>query len=303
MKKKKILFAVLVLLLAAAPLYFVLRQAAARQEIKRELQAPLPAAPQLQSTSRLEILPLYEEAAAGEGLLSGHGVSYLIRSDSATILMDMGNNPDEMEELPLTLNMKTLGVDPQEIEAVFISHSHPDHVGGVEAWKAKSLADLPESLQGLPLYLPDEVSYPGGQKTTEPFLLGPDVASSGVIPYPEVFPLSLYAVRGAEQALVYDVEGKGLVLITGCGHPGLEMLVERVEELYGKTVIGVVGGLHYEKENLEDLEPHINFLLSRQPELVALSPHDSSPQALEAFRNAFGASFHLLRIGESIQFP
>jgi 7,8-dihydropterin-6-yl-methyl-4-(beta-D-ribofuranosyl)aminobenzene 5'-phosphate synthase len=291
------------LLLAAAPLYFVLRQAAARQEIKKELQTSMLTAPQLQSTSRLEILPLYEEAAAGDGLLNGHGVSYLIRSDSSTILMDLGNNPDEMQELPLTLNMQPLGIDPQEIEAVFISPAHPDQVGGVVAWKAKSLADLPEGLVGLPLYLPEGTSYPGGQNHSEPFLLGSDAASSGVIPYPEVFPLSLYAARGAEQALVYDVEGKGLVLITGCGHPGLELLAERVEELYGKTVIGVVGGLHYEKENLKDLEPHIYFLLSRRPELVALSPHDSSPQALEAFRSAFGASFHLLQVGDSIQFP
>ena len=64
-----------------------------------------------------------------------------------------------------------------------------------------------------------------------------------------------------------------------------------------------VGGLHYEKEKPEELEMHIRFLQSRQPGLVALSSHDSSPQALEAFRTAFGSVFHLLQVGERIQFP
>ena len=240
-RKSVFVFAVIFLFLAAGPLYYTVWQAAARQEIRKELQYPLPAALQLRRTSRLEILPLYEEVVVGEGLISGHGVSYLIRTDSTSVLMDLGNNPDEQVILPLEQNMQTLGLTAEEIDALFITHSHPDHVGGLEAWKNKSLAVLPERLQDLPLYLPDGVSFTGGQNLSQPFLLSSDVASSGVIPYPEVFPLSLYAAKGAEQALVFDVEGKGLVLVTGCGHPGLELLVQRVEELYGKPVNGVCG--------------------------------------------------------------
>ena len=204
-RKSVFVFAVIFLFLAAGPLYYTVWQAAARQEIRKELQYPLPAALQLRRTSRLEILPLYEEAAVGEGLISGHGVSYLIRTDSTSVLMDLGNNPDEQVILPLEQNMQTLGLTAEEIDALFITHSHPDHVGGLEAWKNKSLAVLPERLQDLPLYLPDGVSFTGGQNLSQPFLLSPDVASSGVIPYPEVFPLSLYAAKGAEQALVFDV--------------------------------------------------------------------------------------------------
>jgi beta-lactamase superfamily II metal-dependent hydrolase len=60
-------------------------------------------------TSRLEILPLYENAAQA-GLQSGHGVSYLIRTDNATILFDLGYNLTAASPSPLEQNMASLGV-------------------------------------------------------------------------------------------------------------------------------------------------------------------------------------------------
>jgi 7,8-dihydropterin-6-yl-methyl-4-(beta-D-ribofuranosyl)aminobenzene 5'-phosphate synthase len=92
-------------------------------------------------------------------------------------------------------------------------------------------------------------------------------------------------------------------MITGCGHPTMEKLVRRAEELYGEQVVGVVGGLHYEKKSAKDVQPHIQFLEPRQPGLIALSPHDSSPQALAAFQSAFSEVYQFIRVGETIQFP
>ncbi len=92
-------------------------------------------------------------------------------------------------------------------------------------------------------------------------------------------------------------------MITGCGHPTMEKLVTRAEALFGEQVVGVVGGLHYEKLSAEDIQPHIQFLESRQPKLVALSPHDSSPEALEVSSHHFRMPINLSRVGEAIQFP
>lgn len=115
--------------------------------------------------------------------------------------------------------------------------------------------------------------------------------------------MSLFEPKGSEQALVVHVEGKGLVLIVGCGHPTLEKLVERAESLYDLPVIGVVGGLHYEGATAEDVQPHIRFLDARRPKLVALPPHDSSSQALEAFQAAFPEAYQVIQVGGQIQFP
>jgi 7,8-dihydropterin-6-yl-methyl-4-(beta-D-ribofuranosyl)aminobenzene 5'-phosphate synthase len=103
--------------------------------------------------------------------------------------------------------------------------------------------------------------------------------------------------------VIIEVAGKGLVLITGCGHPTLEKLVSRAEELYDKQVVGVVGGLHYGAASLEDIQPHIQFLEARQPGLVALSPHDSEAAVLDAFRAAFPEAYQFIRVGEAIRFP
>ena len=102
--------------------------------------------------------------------------------------------------------------------------------------------------------------------------------------------------------MVVHVAGQGLVLITGCGHPTLERLVIRLN-LYGLPVIGVVGGLHYEGQTAADVAAPIEFLASRNPQLVALSPHDSSPEAIEAFCAAFPQAYQDVAVGRSIQFP
>jgi 7,8-dihydropterin-6-yl-methyl-4-(beta-D-ribofuranosyl)aminobenzene 5'-phosphate synthase len=286
-------------------LFFSIRQMFANREIARDWESVPTIIPELETTSQLEILPLYEEASVDSTLISGHGVSYLIRTDSATILLDVGNNPDQLAVAPFAQNMQRLGIDWDEIDRIVISHPHPDHIGGIAAWRQHivSFGELPRGLNERLVFVPTDMVFEGAVHATIPTLPSPDVATTGVISYPEVFPLSLFEPKGAEQALVVSVENEGLVLITGCGHPTMERLVERAETLYGQPVIGIVGGLHYENATTEAAQPHIEFLLPRGLRLVALSPHDSSPQALEAFRSAFPQTYQDLRVGTAIQFP
>lgn len=307
---KKILLYLLFGLVGCAVLlviFFTVRQRLANAEIERERQTAPTSSPDLGTTTRLEILPLYENGRADESLEFGHGVSYLIRTDAATILMDLGNNPEESAQVPALQNMQKLGISWKELDAIVISHPHPDHVGGMKAWQNKtvSFGGFTGDLSMVSMYTPIPMTYPGATVvySPEPTLISPDSATTGVIPFPEVSPLSLVNPKQYEQALVVHVVGQGLVMITGCGHPTLETLVARVEELFGEDVIGVVGGLHYMEASAEDLQPHIQFLEQRQPKLVALSPHDSGSEALEAFRSAFPQAYRSLKVGEPIQFP
>lgn len=307
--KKFLLYSIfaLISLMAISILFFTIRQMVTSAQIKREEQVIPAAVPNLETTLRLEIVPVYEEASVDESFDLGHGVSYLIRTDSSTILMDLGNNPTESAQLPALQTMQELGISWEEIDAIVISHPHPDHVGGVEAWQNKTISfgDFTGDLSRMPIYVPAALMYSGATliKSAEPTLVSKDIATTGVISYPEVFPISLFSAKGYEQGLVIHVAGQGLVMITGCGHPTMEKLVERAEMLYGEQVVGVVGGLHYEKVSAEEVEPHIKFLEPRHPKLVALSPHDSSPEALESFQSAFLEAYQFIRVGETIQFP
>ena len=55
--------------------------------------------------------------------------------------------------------------------------------------------------------------------STVPTRPAPDVVTTGDISYAETFPLSLFEQKGMEQALVVNVDGDGLVLISGCDIP------------------------------------------------------------------------------------
>lgn len=307
--KKILLYSVLGLvgLVALSVLVFTVRQELANTQIEREWKAVPTTIPNLETTTRLEIIPLYEEDRADESFDYGHGVSYLIRTDSATILMDIGNNPTESRQLPSIRNMQALGIAWEEIDAILISHPHPDHMGGVQAWQNKTISfgDFAGDLSKMPIYIPIPMMYTGATliHSSEPTLISTDIGTTGVISYPEVYPLSLFSPKGYEQGLVINVAGEGLVMITGCGHPSMEKLVSRAEALYGQQVVGVVGGLHYEGVSTEDVQPHIQFLQPRQPRLIALSPHDSSPEVLEAFQSAFPEAYQFVRVGQAIQFP
>jgi len=305
---KKIIFVTLLTLAGlsvATLLFFIVRTMTVQREIDRSWNAMPENIPELESTSRLEIIPLYEEARTSDDFVSGHGVSYFIRTDQSTILMDVGNNPDGLEVAPFMQNMQAMGIDWNEIGRIVLTHPHPDHMGGVTAWQENrvSFGKLPGGIGERMIFVPTDLAFQGAVHITIPTLPGPDVATTGVIFYAENWPLSLYHAKGAEQALVIHVAGQGLVLISGCGHPGLEKLVERAETMYGLPVVGVVGGLHYEGLTADDVQPHIQYLQSRQPVLVALSPHDSSPEALTAFHSAFPSVYHTLTVGEVVQFP
>lgn len=300
-------FLTLVGLAALLTLFFSARQAVTKLQVKREGQTTPASAPALEATTRLEILPLYEESSAEESFDFGHGVSYLIRTDSSTILMDLGNNSAETAHLPALQNMQTLGIPWEEIDAIVISHPHPDHIGGVKAWQQNTLSfgDFTGDISQMPIYVPASISYSNATliASSEPTLVSTDIATTGVISYAEVFPISLFHAKGQEQGLVIHVAGQGLVMITGCGHPTMEKLVARAETLFGQPVVGVVGGLHYEKMSTEEVQPHIQFLEPRHPKLIALSPHDSSPEALEAFQSSFAEAYRSIKIGETIHFP
>lgn len=305
MNKLKIFLTILILIPLGIATLLGLRGWQANQEVANEWTNFDEQAPALATTSSLEIVPLYEAASASPDFISGHGVSYLIRTDSATILLDVGDNPDSTTVAPFAKNMQTLGIAWDEVDRVVISHPHPDHVGGLTAWQERTISfgELPGGLGERLVFVPHITTYTGAVHATIPTLPAPDVATTGVISYLEVWPISLFAPKGGEQPLVVHVADHGLVLITGCGHPGLERLVERAESLYGEQVVGVVGGLHYTNARADELQSPIQFLQSRHPELVGLSPHDSGPEALAAFESAFPGVYQTLTVGETILFP
>lgn len=276
----------------------------------------------------LSILPLVDYYAIRPDLKTEPGVSYLVTADSTRILVDVGFNKKKEHPSPLLHNMNALGVSPSDLDMIFISHAHLDHLGGMQDQKEKtfSLSRGPVSLPDIPVYAPVKLSAsrwnqgPKPQEITEPTVLKAGIVSIGVIPR------FLFLMGDTpENALAVNVAGKGIVLVIGCGHQTIERIIERTRALFSEPIYAVIGGLHYPvfggrimlgPINLQrlvgsdkppwtgireaDVDHAIAAIKKASPKIVALSPHDSSDWSLDRFKQAFGESYMELKVGQKI---
>jgi 7,8-dihydropterin-6-yl-methyl-4-(beta-D-ribofuranosyl)aminobenzene 5'-phosphate synthase len=179
----------------------------------------------------MKITLIYDNEAWDPELVADWGFACLIEpGDGRRLLFDTGAKG------PVLLgNMAKLGIDPGTIPMVFISHAHWDHTGGLPAF----LQHNPKAEVFLPASCPPP---PGAAKIVA--VKGPQ----------EILPLfwSTGELNGGEQSLVADT-GRGLVVVSGCAHPGVENILKAAAR-FGR-VTALVGGLHgfREFELLRDL--------------------------------------------------
>jgi 7,8-dihydropterin-6-yl-methyl-4-(beta-D-ribofuranosyl)aminobenzene 5'-phosphate synthase len=289
-----------------------------------------PALRDLGTTKRLTLLPLLDWHAARPDLETDAGVSYLVETDDITVLFDTGNNTRNSDPAPLETNMETLGVSIDDINAVVISHAHFDHTGG-RRWTDGGIAGTTcgigtkqPSLAGKTIVTPAPMTYPGSNpvRARDPLRLAPGVGTTGTIAR------KLFGGWIDEQALAVNVEGKGIVLIVGCGHQTIPRLVERTEAVFDAPLYGVIGRLHYPVPEgrmrmfgidvqrrlasgigplapltAEDVRADIELLKERHLGVVSVGGHDSSDEAIGWFRDTFGPAYRDLRVGAPIQIP
>lgn len=281
------------------------RLALVSQRVEREWQTGNYSQLEIGVTKSLTILPLFDKAVVRDTLQAGKGVSYLVKTDQTTILLDMGNNREQISPSPVEHNMQQLGITLDEVDLVVIIHTHTDHLGGFNWWQKGTFAlgNTQSDLTSKTAYVPEPLTYPGIKPIVadKPMKLAEGVATMGTISFVDVFPLSLLQPRRTEQTLAVNVEGYGVVLISGCGHTTLQKMVTRAEQLFEVPVAGVVGGLHYTDKDAAALQTEINFLREREPRLVAVSPHDSGSVARQTFHNAFPEAYQVVEVGQEIR--
>ena len=228
---------------------------------------------------------VYDNYPFKKGLQTAWGFSCLVRGWGETILFDTGG-----DGRLLLSNMRGLGIDPHEIDMVVLSHIHGDHVGG--------LASLLQQHHALTVFVPS--SFPGDFKK--------GVASFGarlqeVEGFMELFP-GVYSTGEMgtwikEQALILE-SPQGLIVITGCAHPGVVKIVEAVRAHFTKDILLVMGGFHLMGEDRNELQR----IITRFQELGVkhVGPcHCSGDGARRLFQEAYGNAFVPLGVGMEIK--
>lgn len=180
----------------------------------------------------------------------------------------------------LFTNAERMGIDFREILAVFISHWHGDHCGALTEL-------MPILKHPIPIYIPSEnpsaelkIKELGGipELGTNPLRITQGCMSTGRL-----------GGGIAEHSVIINIKDKGLIVITGCAHPGLIEIVETSRQVSGVSrVYAVMGGFHVSRE--KEVKPILEYLQRLEVSLV--SPcHCTGAKAKELFRHAMSDEY------------
>jgi 7,8-dihydropterin-6-yl-methyl-4-(beta-D-ribofuranosyl)aminobenzene 5'-phosphate synthase len=266
-----------------------------------------------------------EGGDAPVALLAEHGFSVLVTvakdGTEHQILFDTGTTPDGMVE-----NMRRLQVDPSRIEAIVCSHGHFDHTTGLDGlirWLGR--ANLPVlihpqfwrrrrmSLPGRdPLEIPTtsrrallDAGFDVIEEQQPSFLFDRSVLVTGEVPrttgYEPGLPPQQAWVDGSwqadplvldDQAFIVDIKGKGLLVITGCGHAGIVNISHYARRLTReRPLYAVMGGFHLSGPIFEPLIPRVLEDLDALSPSVVVPAHCTGWRAQHAMSARFGEAF------------
>jgi len=219
-------------------------------------------------------------------------------------------------------NMRALGIDPDEPNYLVISHRHIDHTGGVKRFlEARSrpitmiahtnlftkayAKDERGNLEDISAdFTPEYLREKGVDLILirEPYKITGDVIVSGEIPR-KWGPPHLGAVTDEipDDMALYIKHRNGLIAITGCGHAGVENIIEYGLQITGlDRLYAVIGGLHFLGLGDDRVRQVVKYLVEKSPGIVVGS-HCTGILGMAALRDALPNAFRLGGVGVSIE--
>jgi len=237
-----------------------------------------------EETDAVRFTILYDNNAHDPALETDWGFACLAELDHATVLFDTGGDGPTLLD-----NMETLGVDPQAIDAVALSHNHGDHTGGLDALLdtgARPTVYVPASF-------PSAFKRDVAARTELVEVTGPAEILAGVHTTGEI------GSSIVEQALVVETDA-GPVVLTGCAHPGIVSMVRGAKEVAPGDVALVVGGFHLRSASRRRVGQIIDALRELGVERVAPT-HCTGDEARQMFAEAFGDDCTLAGVGQTFR--
>jgi 7,8-dihydropterin-6-yl-methyl-4-(beta-D-ribofuranosyl)aminobenzene 5'-phosphate synthase len=232
----------------------------------------------------LTITIVYDNNAYDPRLTTAWGFAALVEYRGQTFLFDTGGDGPTLLD-----NMAALGIDPTRIEGVALSHSHDDHAGGLSAL----LAAGARPTVYLPPSFPANFKRQAGSTTTVVEVAPGQPLGAGLFTTGEM------GGRIPEQALVIRTTDRGLVVVTGCAHPGIVQMVAQAKELFGGQIHLVMGGFHLRSEGNVELEAILADFRRLGVEKVAPC-HCTGDQAIAMFAAEYGGDFIQSGVGRMI---
>ncbi|MGD0073602.1 MAG: MBL fold metallo-hydrolase [Candidatus Binataceae bacterium] len=260
-----------------------------------------------------------------ETLVAEHGFAAIVKvsagNTSDSILFDAG-----LSKNGLTHNLDVLDGKPKEFHTIVLSHGHADHTRGlmglVERLGPRKMPLLlhPDALLERKVVFPDghEFNLPPPdyrvlhhegieliQERAPSYLVGGLIMVTGQVhrstDFETGFPIHQAKVAGHwqpdplihdDQAVVVNLKGKGLVVLTGCGHAGAINTIRHAQKLTGvQRVHAVMGGFHLSGAIFEPIiGPTVAALKEIGPQMV-VPAHCTGWRATHAIAREFPNAF------------
>lgn len=205
-------------------------------------------------------------------LKTAWGFAATVTGPDKTILFDTGS-----DETLLLENMALMDIDPNGIDTVFLSHVHADHTGGLVGFlKVRPTVEV-FLLASFPTRFKETVR---GYRAAVAEVESPREICACV------YSIGRMGRQVYEQALVIRT-AKGLVVLTGCAHPGVDKIVEKVQALHEEDILLVMGGFHLGWATDSQIEQVIRTLKRFGVRYVAPT-HCTGEKAQDLFLKYFG---------------
>jgi len=231
----------------------------------------------------LTITVIYDNNPYKKELETEWGFAAFITGTEKSILFDTGGGPLLLD------NMEKLAIDPNGVDVVVLSHIHGDHTGGLSSFLEKN--------SNVTVYLPSVFPKKFKDNARDYGAKVVEVKESEQI-CENVYSTGQLGKLIKEQSLIIRTD-KGLVVITGCAHPGIVNIVSTVKDLIKDDILLVMGGFHLEWATKGRIEKIISAF--KQLGIRCVGPcHCSGHKARSLFEKHFGSSYINIGVGKVI---
>lgn len=264
---------------------------------------------------------LYDAFGPSSALVKDWGFAAFVEYGGKRILFDTGNNAKIFEH-----NAKHLGIDLTRLDAVVISHRHGDHTSG--------LTHLLEVNSEVKIYAPQEGAFfksrlPTGFLKAHPGLppdlryyegKQPERWVSGspwekgnfeiVARTTEIFPGFYVLTTRSQKPGTLEMNEvslairtpKGLAVIVGCSHPGVEKILEEAAKI-DPRIYTVTGGFHLVLTPQEEVQRTADVLYNALKIERVAPGHCTSELGFAVFLDRFKERFDRAGLGTVISLP
>ena len=174
------------------------------------------------------------EKSTKPNLCHGFGFSCYIEFQGQKILFDIGGDISKFDN-----NIKELNINLKGINKIFLSHHHWDHTDGI----SKVLNSVSPNTT---VFIPTNFNT----KILKPIPSNIQIVTNKYFQYlnSDLYSLTMNGesselFRITEQVLIFDTP-LGLIIITGCGHPGVVNILKKIQKYCNSNIYALVGGFH-----------------------------------------------------------